>query len=141
MNYRARSIWYGYNTDIEYYSGSDKGDGKANLATYAALPTNDQLNTTGTDLWGIMYTAVEDCNLAIEGLRNSSIINEAKMQQLLGEALTLRALFYMDLINMWGDIPVRFEPVNSDNMYVHCRPSGGSRNGSMANRDRSHLYC
>lgn len=118
MNYRARSIWYGYNTDIEYYSGSDKGDGKANLATYAALPTNDQLNTTGTDLWGIMYTAVEDCNLAIEGLRNSSIINEAKMQQLLGEALTLRALFYMDLINMWGDIPVRFEPVNSDNMYV-----------------------
>ena len=39
MNYRARSIWYGYNTDIEYYSGSDKGDGKANLATYAALPT------------------------------------------------------------------------------------------------------
>lgn len=40
------------------------------------------------------------------------------MKQLLGEALTLRALFYVDLINMWGDVPARFEPVNTENMYA-----------------------
>ena len=31
QNYRARAIWYGYNTDIEIFSGSDKADGKADL--------------------------------------------------------------------------------------------------------------
>ena len=49
QNYRARAIWYGYNTDIEIFSGSDKADGKADLATYNAGVGNDQMNvTTGT---------------------------------------------------------------------------------------------
>ena len=52
QNYRARSVWYGYNTDIELFNGSNKGDGKADLATYNANTANDQMNvTTGTDLW------------------------------------------------------------------------------------------
>lgn len=39
------------------------------------------------------------------------------MKQLLGEALTLRALHYIDLINMWGDVPARLTSLNADNMY------------------------
>ena len=45
QNYRARSIWYGYNTDIEFYNNSNKADGKADLATYNASTSNDQMNT------------------------------------------------------------------------------------------------
>ena len=30
------------------------------------------------------------------------------MAQLLGEALTLRAVIYNDLIKAWGDVPARF---------------------------------
>lgn len=117
QNYRARSIWYGYNTDIEVFSGSNKGDGKADLATYKAGVANDQMNTsTGTDLFAKMYAAIERANLAIEGLRAANPTS-GNMKQLLGEALTLRALFYVDLINMWGDVPARFTPVNQDNMY------------------------
>lgn len=119
QNYRARSIWYGYNTDVEVYSGSNKADGKADLATYNAGTANDQMNvTTGTDLWAKMYAAIERANLAISGLRENADLTDAKNKQLLGEALTLRALFYVDLINMWGDVPARFEGVNSSNMYA-----------------------
>ena len=119
QNYRARSIWYGYNTDVEVYSGSNKADGKADLATYNAGTANDQMNVkTGTDLWAKMYAAIERANLAISGLRENADLTDAKNKQLLGEALTLRALFYVDLINMWGDVPVRFEGVNSSNMYA-----------------------
>ena len=119
QNYRARSIWYGYNTDVEVYSGSNKADGKADLATYNAGTANDQMNvTTGTDLWAKMYAAIERANLAISGLRENADLTGAKNKQLLGEALTLRALFYVDLINMWGDVPARFEGVNSSNMYA-----------------------
>lgn len=119
QNYRARSIWYGYNTDLEVYSSSKNADGKADLATYNAGAANDQMNvTTGTDLWAKMYAAIERANLAITGLRANADLTDAKNKQLLGEALTLRALFYVDLINMWGDVPARFEAVNSDNMYA-----------------------
>ena len=119
QNYRARSIWYGYNTDVEVFSGSNKADGKADLATYNAGTANDQMNVkTGTDLWAKMYAAIERANLAIAGLRENADLTDPKIKQLLGEALTLRALFYVDLINMWGDVPARFEGVNSDNMYA-----------------------
>lgn len=119
QNYRARSIWYGYNTDVEFYLNSNKADGKADLATYNAGTSNDQMNvTTGTDLWSKMYSAIERANLAIEGLRNNADLTDADMKQLLGEALTLRALFYVDLINMWGDVPARFTPLNTENMYA-----------------------
>lgn len=119
QNYRARSVWYGYNTDVEFYGNSNKADGKADLATYNAQTANDQMNTaTGTDLWAKMYAAIERANLAIKGLREHADLSDAKNKQLLGEALTLRALQYVDLINMWGDVPARFEPVNSENMYA-----------------------
>lgn len=119
QNYRARSIWYGYNTDVEFYGSSNKNDAKSALATYSALPNNDQMNTSnGTDLWAKMYAAIERANLAIKGLRASADMSVAKNRQLLGEALTLRALFYVDLINMWGDVPARFEPVTTQTMYT-----------------------
>ena len=118
QNYRARAIWYGYNTDIEYYNSSDKADGKADLATYNAGVGNDQMNTsTGTDLWAKIYAAIERANLAIEGLREYADLTNANMKQLLGEALTLRALHYIDLINMKGHVPERQTSLNADNMY------------------------
>ena len=118
QNYRARSIWYGYNTDIEYYNSSNSLDDKANLATYDTKSNNGQMNDKdGKDLWSQMYKGIERTNLAVQGLRSNGDMTDPKMRQLLGEALTLRALTYVDLINMWGDVPARFEPVNSSNMY------------------------
>ena len=118
QNYRARSIWYGYNTDVEFYNNSSQGDNKSDLATYNAGVGNDQMNTsTGTDLWAKIYAAIERANLAIEGLRENADLTDANMKQLLGEALTLRALHYVDLINMWGDVPARLTSLNTENMY------------------------
>ena len=64
-------------------------------------------------------TGIERANLAIAGIRKYGKIEEnANMRHLLGEALTLRAVIYNDLIKAWGDVPARFEPNNSDNMYL-----------------------
>lgn len=117
-NYRGRIIRYGTNTDIEFYNSSKNSDAKSDLSTYSAIPSNSEQNpSNGTTLWGNIYAAIERANLAIEGLRNYSDLSSVKMKQLLGEALTLRALQYEDLIHMWGDVPVRFESVNASNMY------------------------
>lgn len=120
QNYRARQIWYGYNTDIEWYLNSDKvGDGKADLAVYDVYPNNGQMdNADGKEPWSNCYTGIERANLVIQGLRTYADLSDPKMAHLLGEALTLRALTYVDLINMWGDVPARFEPTTTANQYI-----------------------
>lgn len=116
--YRSRSIWYGYNTDIEVYNSSNKGDGKADIATYNASVSNDLMNNANkTEVFAHLYSAIERANLAIVGLRANADLTDVKMKHLLGEALTLRALNYVDLINMWGDVPARFVPTNTENIY------------------------
>jgi len=40
------------------------------------------------------------------------------MGQLLGEALTYRAIFYADLLKAWDDVVARFEPVSGTTIYL-----------------------
>ena len=37
---------------------------------------------------------------------------------MLGEALTLRAIYYADLMKAHGDVPARFDPVTSATIYL-----------------------
>lgn len=118
-NYRGRDLWYGYNTDIEYYNSSTAADGKADLATYNTKVSNDQMNTTSNaTLYACMYSGIEKANLAIEGLEKYGDMNNVLTKHLLGEALTMRALTYLDLINRWGDVPARWTPITSDQIYA-----------------------
>ena len=65
------------------------------------------------------YEGIERANLAIQGIRKyGDIEHNADMRQLLGEALTLRAVLYLDLTKAWGDVPARFEPNNANNVYL-----------------------
>ena len=71
QNYRARfTSYYGLNTDVEWFNGSDKGDDKANMATYNVLPGNGQLNIADAkEPWSNIYSGIEKANLAIAGLK------------------------------------------------------------------------
>lgn len=70
--------------------------------------------------WTYMYNVVEQANLAIDGIRNSSISDDDDMKEYLGEALTLRAMTYFDILRTWGDVPMKLEPTQSDlsNAYL-----------------------
>ena len=116
-NYRGRFLpWYGFNTDVEWYNGSNT-TGKQ-LAQYNPTTNNTQMNLDNGP-YNEMFVGVERANLAIEGLRTyGDIENQPDMAYLLGEALTLRAMIYYDLIKAWGDVPARFEPINSDNIFM-----------------------
>ena len=121
-SYRGRFLpYYGVNTDIEWGnrpSYNDRVSDKQSLWNYATLPGNGQMNTTN-NAYAKFYEGIERANLAIKGIREyGDIQNNANMRHLLGEALTLRAVIYNDLLKAWGDVPARFEPNNSDNMYL-----------------------
>ena len=119
-SYRGRFLpWYGMNTDAEWYNSSqNNGDGKADLCVYDATPTNTQMNTSD-NAWAMMYEGIERANICIQGLRTYGNPKPGtQMGQLLGTALTLRAVYYADLVKAWGDVPARFKPITSQTLYV-----------------------
>lgn len=119
-SYRGRFLpWYGMNTDIEWYNSSENvGDGSADLAVYAAAASNNQMNTTN-NAWAMMYSGIERANICIKGLRNyGNPLPGTELGQMLGEALTLRAIYYADLLKAWGDVVARFDPISTETLYL-----------------------
>lgn len=122
-SYRGRFIpYYGLNTDLEWINGMDitkmPDGGKYDLGSYAATAVNSQMNNT-TNAYAKFYEGIERANQAIAGLRAyGNVESNAELAQLLGEALTLRAVLYLDLIKGWGDVPARFEPITTETMYL-----------------------
>ena len=123
-SYRGRYLpHYGMSSDIEVGSRTQPSiakqtDSKQSLWNYNTLSNNEQMNKDN-NAYAKFYEGIERANLAIQGLRQyGNVENDPDMAQLLGEALTLRAVIYNDLIKAWGDVPARFEPNNSSNMYL-----------------------
>jgi hypothetical protein len=121
-SYRGRFLpYYGINTDVEWGntpSYADRTSDKQSLWNYSTIPGNGQMNTTN-NAYAKFYEGIERANLAIKGIRQYGNIEQNKdMAHLLGEALTLRAVIYNDLIKAWGDVPARFEPNSSENLYL-----------------------
>lgn len=116
----------GVNTDIELQSGSTDADAptaqnRRTLAIYmqdASLQDNWSAKD-GADPFSQLYSAIERCNLAIDGIKKYGDPSPGtQMGALYAEALTLRAFFYFDLIKYWGDVPARFEPLSMDDAWL-----------------------
>ena len=121
-SYRGRFLpYYGVNTDVEWGNApsyNDRATDKQRLWNYSTNADNTQMNQAN-NAYAKFYEGIERANLAIKGIRQyGNIENNADMRHLLGEALTLRAVIYNDLLKAWGDVPARFEPNNSENMYL-----------------------
>lgn len=124
--HRGRFLpFYGFNTDVEWYNSSEStSDDKPGLSIYDAKPNNSQMSIALTDggggnPWTSMYTGIERANICIRGIRKYGDPKPgSEFGYLLGEALTLRAVYYSDLLKAHGDVPARFEPVNSETLYL-----------------------
>ena len=118
-SHRGRYLpWYGYNTDIEWYISNTRDD-KAAIVRYSQLPTNGQLNLADGP-YNELFSGIERVNLAIRGIRRyGSPENRPEMAALLGEALTLRAVLYTELLKAYGEVPARFEPVSPETIYLN----------------------
>ncbi|MBP4139575.1 RagB/SusD family nutrient uptake outer membrane protein [Flavobacterium geliluteum] len=118
-SYRGRFLpFYGLNTDTEWYNTSQTAGDAADLCVYDAKTINSQMNTTN-NAWAMMYSGIERANICIRGLRTYGDPRPGtELGYLLGEALTLRAIYYADLIKAWGDVPARFEPISTATIYL-----------------------
>lgn len=118
-SYRNRLLRYGaINTDIEWINSpsyKDKESGKYDAANYDTEPSNDQIRDG--IIWSSLYSGIEKATIAINNLAKFSGNNQ-ELRQLWGEALTLRAVLYTELIKYYGDVPARFEETTNDNIYL-----------------------
>lgn len=119
QSYRGRLLAYeGLNTDTEWLLASSSENAKADLVVYNAKADNTEMNSS-RNAWAMMYEGIERANLCIRGLRTyGNPLPKTELGRLLGEALTLRAIYYADLVRNWGDVPARFEPVSAATVYV-----------------------
>ena len=113
------ATYYGANTDCEYWTDSGTNE-KSAMCKYRILPTNSYINRTNTyDFYPAAFLSIERANHAIKNLRlYGNVEHSSSMAGLLGEALTMRAVFYGDLMNYYGEVPARFEPIKQETIYL-----------------------
>ena len=119
-SHRGRYLpWYGFNTDIELYNNTTI-DEKSSIARYSMTTINEQLNSKDGTPYNELMAGLERANLAIRGIRQyGKPESDAQMAELLGEALTARALLYTELLKAYGEVPARFEPINNETIYMN----------------------
>ena len=117
--HRGRYLpWYGFNTDIELYNNTNV-DVKAQIARYSMTVTNGQLNLANGP-YNELMGGIERANLAIRGIRQyGNPEGNPQMAELLGEALTARALLYAELLKAYGEVPARFAPIDANTIYLN----------------------
>ncbi|MFH4966517.1 RagB/SusD family nutrient uptake outer membrane protein [Gaetbulibacter sp. M235] len=84
------------------------------LSAFSFTPDNGAFN----GIWLYDYEGINRINLAISYLTNPEVtqevgITDARKNQLLGEAYFLRAFYYFDLVNNFGDVPLLTVPLKS----------------------------
>ena len=72
-----------------------------------------------TNFWRLPYEVINNANLIIEGLRNNDLVTLPIRDQVLGEALFIRAFTHFYLVNLFGNVPY----INSTNVAANASVS------------------
>ena len=89
-------------SDDRFAGGSE--DDKSTLCIDKLLKAND---TQFEDFWKIRYSGIARANSAIECLTGNDTFSDTSVRdQYLGEVHYLRAFFYSELVEMFGEVPL-----------------------------------
>lgn len=109
------------NTDIERQSGWGASGARYEIWDLNATSSNADLKI----VWNAAYTAIRNCNVSIEGilaseaLAGGDVATVKKMNNMLGEAYTIRAYWYSMLAFHFGDVPnVRVAPKAGNDFFL-----------------------
>jgi hypothetical protein len=107
------SMYYPYDNDeMMGQSGGNADNERRDIAHYNVQPSNTQLANPFNQL----YRGIERANICIanipkmEKYSSGSDFEKRSLRRIHGEALTLRAQFYSELVRNWGDVPAQFIP-------------------------------
>ena len=113
--------YYGLNTDIEMVGNrGSTPDDRTRITQYDITPNNYLLdNASDQYLFSGNMRGIERANICIQGLKEyGDVDNNPELGALYGEALVARALLYIDLMNVYGEVPARFTPITKETIYL-----------------------
>jgi hypothetical protein len=103
------SMYYPYDNDLMMGQGGTPypDNERRDIAHFNLNANNTQLAAPFNQL----YSGIEKANICIYNIpKMEGYNNSTELKRMHGEALTLRALFYLELIRNWGDVPAQFLP-------------------------------
>ena len=117
---------YRQNNDVEFRSGSATIN--TNGDDYHMFePMSSSGGNYGT--WENLYKVIERANMCVagiesyEGFQNADKTKPSTVTQYYGEAKTIRAWIYLDLVRLYGDVPFRITPAQWDFDFTSMGPT------------------
>jgi hypothetical protein len=107
------------NTFFTYYLPNR---GPANWVEDIVLFLDHSQTTVVNGRYNTNYSGIARVNTIVSRLRNADITEVAK-DRILGEALFLRAFYYFDLVQHYGEVPLHIEEVISEDEAFKSRAS------------------
>jgi hypothetical protein len=113
---------YGVRLSTGYPSDTDEGQNRAGAADGGSRDINRYRVTPGTTEliapFTTLYQGVERANICIKNIpqmdlyKNGTAADQRALRRAYGEVLALRALYYMEIVRNWGDVPAQFKPAS-----------------------------
>jgi hypothetical protein len=105
---------------------SDDAAKGGNPGDQADIEFIDQFNINSTNgnlasIWTLLYDGVTRCNLVLNKVPSIQMDNTLQ-KRILGEAKFLRAYYYFELVNIFGDVPVVLKPLNPEELQITQSP-------------------
>lgn len=102
--------YFQLNSDVDFGTSTTPYETSSNYKRFDCDPDGGQLLSA----WTAQYLGIERANIFIDRLPQSELFDSkeygADLRHMLGEAKVLRAIFYHDLIWMFGDVPFAMLP-------------------------------
>lgn len=89
--------------DLEAYGGPGRAPSKEGLISNNATTSDPAVYT----FWYTLYSGINRANIFLEEINKVSDINEKNRKIYSAEARFLRAFYYFNLVQCWGDVPFR----------------------------------
>ena len=107
------------NSDVDFKTNSNEQATNNGFSRFESNSDGSGLRNT----WDAAYQGIEYANNFIYQLEHSDLYtpensNYPALQQMMGEAKVIRAMFYHDVMWLWGDVPFTFTPTSEKDNYV-----------------------
>ncbi|MEZ3563163.1 RagB/SusD family nutrient uptake outer membrane protein [Muribaculaceae bacterium Isolate-110 (HZI)] len=107
------------NSDVDFVSNSSQYTTTNKYCRFDCDPSGSDLKNS----WSDLYHGIEVCNLFIEGAEGSPAYDpenpDGDIVQMIGEAKVARAMFYHELIWLFGDVPFSFNSSQTTTTMVY----------------------
>lgn len=107
-------FYYGYDNkqkSLLKYDLTSESLGFSSTSGTASVNDNPCLD----QYWELFYAGIDVCNSAIKYVPDCAVISDTKKDAYLADAYFLRALYYSQMVALWGPIPYNSEAITSVN--------------------------